>query len=221
MTRVWVTRVEGEEGELARELRRCGFAPIVEPVLEMHLVQQTLAEVASLSPDDWLVLTSPFAIRSVAPVVVANQRIAVIGQSSATLAQSLGLNVKLISPTANASGLWKQLALQEPRGNICFPRSSLASMPNIDGLHIHAPVLYSVEPRLFDIEVVLRSDIVTFTSTSAVLSVLNRLRRLELPAVSIGPSTSMALRQRGVATILEAEERTLHSVAMAIRDRSI
>lgn len=218
MTRVWVTRVEGDEGELARELRQCGLTPILEPVLEIHLVHKTLDDVATLNPDDWLVLTSPYAIRSVAPVVVPNQRIAVIGQSSATLAQSLGLNVQLISPTSNATGLWKQLALQEPGRNICFPRSSLASIPQLDGLHVHAPVLYSVEPRKFDIEIALRSDIVTFTSTSAVLSVLNRLERLEIPAVSIGPSTSLALRHNGIAAIVEAEERTLHSVAIAVRN---
>ena len=220
MTRVWVTRVEGEDGELARELRQCGLIPVVEPVLEMHLVHKTLGDVANLHPDDWLVLTSPFAIRSVAAVVVPNQRIAVIGQSSATLAQSLGLNVQLISPTSNATGLWKQLALQEPGRNICFPRSSLASIPQLDGLHVHAPVLYSVEPRKFDIEVASRSDIVSFTSASAVLSVLNRLERLELPVVSIGPSTSKTLRQKGIAAVVEAEERTLYSVAKAVRDRS-
>ena len=200
MTRVWVTRVEGEDGGLPQNYAQCGFTPIVEPVLEMQLVHKELDDIANLHPDDWLVLTSPFAIRSVAAVVVPNQRIAVIGQSSATLAQSLGLNVRLISPTTNAIGLWKQLALQEPGKNICFPRSSLASVPQVDGLRIHAPVLYSVEPRDFDINVVSRSDIVTFTSTSAVLSVLNRLGSLELPAVSIGPSTSNVISAEGNCT---------------------
>jgi uroporphyrinogen-III synthase len=219
MTRVWVTRVEGENGELATELRQCGLMAVVEPVLEMHLVHTTLDDVAQLHPDDWLVLTSPFAIRSVAPVIASNQRIAVIGQSSATLAQSLGLIVQLVSPTTNANGLWKHLACQEPRRNICFPRSSLASIPRIDGLHIHAPVLYSVVPRDFDLKVVSRSDVVTFTSSSAVLSVMKRLEKLEIPAVSIGPSTSLVLRHKGVAALVEAEKRTLHSVAIAVRDK--
>lgn len=219
MTRVWVTRVEGEGCELATELRQCGLIPVVEPVLVMHLEPKTLDDVATLNPDDWLVLTSPFAIRSVAAVVTPHQRIAVIGHSSATLAQSLGLNVQLISPTTNATGIWKQLASQNPRRNICFPRSSLASIPMIDDLHVHSPVLYTVEPCDFDIDVVSQSDIVTFTSVSAVLSVLNRIGRLELPVVSIGPSTSMALRQKGITAIVEAEERTLQSVAIAIRDK--
>ena len=62
MTRVWVTRAEGEEGELATELRQCGLTPVVEPVLEMHLVHKTLDDIAALQSNDWLVLTSPFAL---------------------------------------------------------------------------------------------------------------------------------------------------------------
>jgi len=66
MTRVWVTRDEPVGGPMAGALEAVGLTPVSEPVLETRVVGDAAEEISTLGPDDWLVLTSPRAVRGVA-----------------------------------------------------------------------------------------------------------------------------------------------------------
>jgi uroporphyrinogen-III synthase len=62
-------------------------------------------------------------------------------------------------------------------------------------------------------------DLVTFTSASAVrgyVDAVGEALALRVPAASIGPQTSDALREAGIEVKAQAEESTLDSLASAV-----
>ena len=64
-----------------------------------------------------------------------------------------------------------------------------------------------------------RVDLVTFTSGSAVRGYIEAVGEdlaLRVPAASIGPQTSDALREAGIEVKVQAEESTLDSLASAV-----
>jgi uroporphyrinogen-III synthase len=218
MIKVWVTRPEDEEEKLANELRKVGLEPIVEPVIRIEILGNAQAEIDLLTEEDWLVLTSPFAIKTVARPQGTGPRVAVVGPSSASQARNLGFNVQLISPSNDSQGLWQPIVPLAQSRRVCFPRSALAEVPKIDGLDVHAPVIYDVKPRDFDVHVIAQAHIVTFTSPSAVTSVMNKLKTLSLPVVSIGATTSAALRQAGIHNITESKQRNMTALALTAKE---
>lgn len=216
MTRVWVTRDEPAGGPLACALAAVGLVPVAEPVLATRVVGDAHAEVAALGRDDWLVLTSPRAIRAVAAGPARVPRVAVVGEVSAALARGLGMRVELVGATGDGAGLWAGLAGRAAGRRVCFPRSSLSEVPELGGVELAAPVLYEVGERDFDRSVASRVDAVAFASPSAVASVLDRLPGLALPMASLGPTTSEAIRRRGARVAVEAASRSFESLAAAI-----
>jgi uroporphyrinogen-III synthase len=62
-------------------------------------------------------------------------------------------------------------------------------------------------------------DLVTFTSASAVRGYIDAVGEepaLQVPAASIGPQTSEALRDAGLEVKVEAKESTLDSLVAAV-----
>lgn len=216
MTRVWVTRDEPPGGPLCRAVAGEGLEPVHEPVLETATIGDAAPEIAALRPGDWLVLTSPRAIRAVAVGPARLPRVAVVGAESERAARSLGLRVEFVSPTGSGEGVWTHLARHARGLRVCYPRSSLAEVPALPGVEIIAPVLYDTRPRAFDRSVGARIDVVAVASPSAVRSIRERLGSLPAPAASIGPTTSEAVREAGGVLLAEAPERTLQALARAI-----
>ena len=63
--RVWVTRDEPEDGELGAALRSAGLEPVWHPVLARRLRADALGLLEELGEQDWLVLTSRYAIEAI------------------------------------------------------------------------------------------------------------------------------------------------------------
>ncbi len=62
--RVWVTRDEKPDGPLSAALWEAGLSVVHEPVLERRVVNDAHEAITKLGPDDWLVLTSVYAIEA-------------------------------------------------------------------------------------------------------------------------------------------------------------
>jgi len=215
--RIWVTRDEPPDGPLAAALRARGLTPIVEPVIEKRLACDPAEAVGALGPDDWLLLTSPFAIESVAGVPAARvPSIGVVGEPSAKLAASFGLRVALVSPDGHGAGLFAELRRRARDCIVCYPRSSLAAEPaGWIGVELRSPVLYETAARTFDRTVLDRIDVVAVASPSAVQAI----GRVERPYASIGRVTSAALRNLGIEPWVEADPPSLDALAEAIAAR--
>lgn len=215
---VWVTRDEPDDGPLSSALRAHGLVPVLEPVIEKRLVCEPADALGTLGPDDWLVLTSPFAIEAVEACAAARiPRVAVVGVPSARLAEGLGLRVELTSPEGYGAGMFDELRKLARRGKVCYPRSSRASAPEAwPGVELESPVLYETSTRTFARAVVQRVDVVAVASPSAVRAV----GRVPRPFASIGRVTSAAVRELGCEPWVEADPPSFEALAAAIAARA-
>ncbi len=218
---VWVTRDEEPDGPLSRALRATGLTPVHEPVMEQRVIDDAHKAIARLGPDDWLVLTSVYAIEVVAPEPARIPRVAVVGEASRRAAEVRGFRVELVGSGASGRSLFEALREKTTRGKVCYPRSSLANPPEPwAGVELFSPVVYETFPRTFDRSVIDRVHVGSVASPSAVEAIRAAGFSLrELPFATIGPTTSAALRRIGIEPWLEAPQRSFEALARAIADQ--
>ena len=215
--KVWVTRDELPDGPLSTALRAVDLAVLHEPVLERNILTDATEQIAALTPDDWLVLTSVFAIEQVAAEVARVPRLAVVGDSSRRAAEKRGFRVALVG-SGEAASLFEELFNSAACTVICYPRSSEAAVPLAPpGIDLVSPVMYQTQARRFTLSVLKEAEVVAVTSPTAVGAV----GACDLPFASIGPKTSAALRQTGIAPWIEAPQRSFKSLAAAIASRGL
>lgn len=211
--KIWVTRDEPPDGPLSTALRAAGLQLVHEPVLLRRALTDAREELARLSADDWLALTSGYAIAAVAGDVAQVPRVAVVTEASRRAAKARGFRVALVSEGGTAKSLFDELFNLARGQTICYPRSSQATPPNAPtGIEIVSPVLYETIAREYRKSVVDEVDIVTVTSASAVRVV----GVVELLYASIGPSTTTALREIGLRPWVESPQPNFDSLAEMI-----
>jgi uroporphyrinogen-III synthase len=214
--RVWVTRDEGPDGPLSRELRAAGRIPVTEPVLEVVALMgpdDFVAPLSDLARQDWVVLTSARAVAAL-PRVATRARVGVVGPATRKAAEALGLEISLESKDGTGAGLWKEIDRRAVRGaRIFFPRSDIAEVPRLRGVQMSAPPVYGTRARDFDESVASRVDAAAFASPSAVRAAEHVLRERQLITLSIGPTTSDALLALRVRDVREARSATFTALA--------
>jgi uroporphyrinogen-III synthase len=194
-----------------------GLQPVLEPVVTRRVIADPAEAVGQLGPDDWLVLTSPYAIEAAVCPAARVPQVAVVAEPSRRLAESLGLRVKLVSSGGDGRSLFAELRTRATTGKVCYPRSSKAKVPEAwPGVELRSPVLYETTARDFDHSVVGRVDVVSVASPSAV----NAIGRLDLPFASIGATTSAAIRKLGREPWLQAPKPSFEALAAAIADQA-
>lgn len=215
--KVWVTRDEPPDGPLSSALKAAQLDVLHEPVLRRKVLTDARSEIASLGPNDWLVLTSTFAIKAVAEDVARMPKVAVVGEASRVAAESFGFRVELVSSSGTSQDLFDVLFKQSGVSTICYPRSSLATPPEVpQNIKMISPILYETSTLDYNKDILCEVDIVTVTSASAVHAV----GPVALPFASIGPSTSKALRELDVEPWVEAAESNFDALASAIATHS-
>lgn len=214
---IWMTRDEPRDGPLCQALRNAALEFIHAPVLSRRVVPGSLEDLPNFEPQDWLVLTSPFAVTEIPESIGRKMQVAVVGHSSRRLAEERGFRVELVSPHLDAASLFSELRARAIRGRILYPRSALVEAPESwDGVELISPIYYKTEPCSIDSTMVANADIATVTSASVVDVIANR----DIRFASIGPSTSRALRAHGKEPWVEAHDRTFESLARAIADQT-
>jgi uroporphyrinogen-III synthase len=214
--KVWVTRDETADGPLSTALRDAGLQPVLEPVIARRVLGDARQEIAQLGPDDWLVLTSVFAVEVVAVEAACAARVAVVGEATRLGAVARGLRVELVSADGTAAGLFGQLAEHARGATVLYPRSSLAEVPGLPaGTRLISPVLYETVPRAWRRHVLEEVDVIAVASASAVRAA----GAVDLPFASIGPSTTRALLESGRKPWVEADEPSFRALARAIADQ--
>ncbi len=116
-----MTRDEKPDGPLSTALREAGLSVVYEPVLERRVVNDAREAITKLGPDDWLVLTSIYAIEAVAQEAARVPRVAVVGKASRRAAQARGFRVELLSPRGDGGSLIQALQEHIARATACDP----------------------------------------------------------------------------------------------------
>lgn len=238
---VVVTRAEGADGPLSRELKSLGLEVLSWPAVSVTPAdsQPLEAALARLDSFAWIVFASRHAVASVlerVPRPPAPLRVAAVGRATALTLTQRGWPVHLTPGEAGAAGLIAAFAAQwsaaDAGTRVLYPASSRALPTIAAGLKELGAVVTQVEAYRTDAATLdvaeCRARIergavsaVTFASPSAVAELARVLgaedfgRLLDLaPPVAIGRTTARELRARGRTAAL-AETATLQGLALA------
>lgn len=237
---VVVTRAEGSEGPLSRELRGMGLQVLSWPAVSVGRADLTALQraLASIGSFDWIVFASRHAVAAVLehlPAAPAGVRIAAVGKATALTLRQRGWPVDLVPEEANAAALIAAFAARwspaDAGVKILYPASSRA-LPTLTvgltqlGAAVTQVEAYRTEAAHLDLAEcrawIARAGVgaVTFASPSAVSELARSLGDQDFArllsgaaAVAIGHTTARELTARGHAAVV-AESATLHALAL-------
>lgn len=236
--RMVVTRAAHQAPELAKPLADLGAEVILLPTIGIGPPADPvpLAAAAARAIDyDWLFLTSVNAAEAFLPLVAPSEhrpRVGVVGAATSRRVAELGWRVDVTPPEFTAEALADALQAQEVAGKrILIPVGDLAReiLPNAlkaRGAKVDLVVAYSNQPpsgtaaRARSLYIAgAAPDWSTFVSPSAFDNLVEMtgsdpLRRSRI--ASIGPTTSAAVRARGLKVAAEPAEHTVLGLVAAI-----
>lgn len=237
---VVVTRAEGSDGPLSRELRELGLRVLSWPAVSVARADSAALETAlgEVHTFGWIVFASRHAVAAVLerlPQAPARVRIAAVGKATAQVLRQRGWPVDLTPEEASAAALIAAFAARwstdDAGVRMLYPASSRA-LPTLAaglrqlGASVTQVEAYRTETGSLDVEEcrvwIARGGIgaVTFASPSAVSELAQALgetdfQRLltESAAVAIGRTTAAELNAHGQEAVV-AESATLHGLAV-------
>jgi uroporphyrinogen III methyltransferase / synthase len=233
---VAVTRARAQASGLAARLRSLGAAVLEAPAIRIVPLDGSAPDLAVY---DLVCLTSPNGARLLFERLLLDGRdarafagatVAAIGPGTAAALRERGVIPDVVPTRSTAEGLLDALAGwpasregRPARALVARAREAREVLPEglrERGAEVEVLALYeTVAERLSDaqLEQLELADYVTFTSSSTVTNLLDgggRLGRARL--LSIGPVTSAALRDRGLAPDIEAERHDIDGVVAAL-----
>jgi len=228
---VVVTRAEGTDGPLGRELKSLGLSVLLWPAVRVTPADpgELTRALAGIGRFNWIVFASRHAVAAVLgqlPAAVPGLRVAAIGTSTAQVLRQRGWPVDLLPEEASAAALVAAFAAPVTASRVplrvLYPASSRALPTIATGLRqLGAEVVqvqaYRTEAATLDVaacrDCIARSAVaaVTFASPSAVEELAAALgprdfgRLLaQAPAIAIGRTTARALSERGHHSVIAA-----------------
>jgi uroporphyrinogen III methyltransferase/synthase len=223
---VAVTRARAQASVLAGRLRALGASVVEAPAIRVEPLAATLPDLAGF---DLLCVTSPNGARRLLECCrdardLCGPAIAAIGPGTADALRAGGIEADIVPPRAVAESLVEALA-ERPVRRALIARAEQARDVLPDALRARGarveilPLYRTVAEPLRDgaRDAALGADYVTFTSASAVrffVEAAGRPQRSRI--VSIGPITSDALREHGLAPDVEAAEHTPDGLVAAL-----
>lgn len=241
--RIVVTRSTQQAPALTEKLRELGADVLEMPATQIARLDLAplRAEIARLSQYAWLIFTSQNAIsifweqllgEGKDARALAGLKVAAVGPATAGALLQHGIAVDVIPARFVAEGLLEALQQRSDVGGtkVLYVTAEGARETLADGLRELGADVKAVEAYRSIVdgagaEKLGRAieagnvDLATFTSASAVKGYVDAVGEdaaVRVPAASIGPQTSDALREHGIEVKAEAEESSLDGLAAAI-----
>jgi uroporphyrinogen-III synthase len=204
MARIVVTRPVGQEEELARRLRGAGHEVVHCPLIAIEPHADDPIDVTGY---DWVVVTSVNGARELLRRARGTlPRVAAIGCATA---EAIG-GADLVPQVSTQEGLLAEFP--RPAGRVLVAAADGARRLLADELAADFLPLYrtlELRPEAFP-----QADLVVLASASAARAYGSTAAAI--PVVSIGPETSRACADAGVAVICEAATHDLDGLAVAV-----
>ena len=241
--RIVVTRAAQQAAELSERLRELGADVIEMPATQIARLDLAplRTEIDRLSLYNWLIFTSKNAISifweqllgaGKDARVLAGLNVAAVGPATAGALLEHGIAVDVIPTRFVAEGLIEMLKTRDDLGGAkvlyvtaegardVLPQALKDLGADVTRIETYRSIVdgEGAEKLVRAIEAG-NVDLVTFTSASAVRGYVDAVGEdvaLRVPAASIGPQTSDALREAGIEVKGQAEESTLDSLASAV-----
>ena len=241
--RVVVTRATHQALALTERLRELGAEVIEMPATQIARLDLAplRSAIAGLSRYQWLILTSQNAVsifweqllgEGKDARALAGLRIAAVGPATAGALLEHGITVDVIPKRFVAEGLLEMLRERDDLSGkrVLYvtaegAREVLPQGLREMGTHLDVIEAYRSIPDGEGAERLARAiesgklDLATFTSGSAVRGYVDAIGEdlaKHVPAVSMGPQTSEALREAGIEVKAEAKESTLDGLVSAV-----
>jgi uroporphyrinogen III methyltransferase/synthase len=241
--RIVVTRATQQAPILTEKLRELGADAIEMPATQIARLDLAplRTSIDTISDYDWLIFTSQNAVaifweqllgRGKDSRALAGLKIAAVGPATAGALLEHGITVDVIPERFVAEGLLESMREREDvaGGKVLYITAEGARDVLPAGLREIGASLVIVEayrtiPDGAGAEKLARAieagkvDLATFTSASAVRGYIEAVGEdlaLRIPAASIGPQTSDALREAGIEVEAEAEESTIDGLVSAV-----
>jgi uroporphyrinogen-III synthase len=193
--RVIVTRAAAQAEALADALQAAGFEPVLCPLIETHVIDDGPIDASTY---DWVIVTSANGARELGERGVRPlPRIAAVGEATAAALADAGLQASFVPSVASQEGLAQEFP--RPVGRALFVGAEGARQVLVEKLPADFRAVYrtvELSPEAPE------GDLVLLASPSAARA-WSRLRS-GLPALTIGPQTTMAARAVGIDVVGEA-----------------
>jgi uroporphyrinogen-III synthase len=232
---VLVTRPVDQAAPLVDALRAAGAVPVPYPTIEVVAPPDWSpfdAAVAAATPGDWVVLTSPSAVRMAVGrlratgrlAVVAQLKVAAVGPGTAAALASEGLHVAVVPDAGrrNQEGLAEALSEVPPGARVIFARAiegrdALARA--LAGRGVHVQTVPVSQTRACEMPSLPAFDAALFASPSALRAFVARWTVAPLRAavtVAIGPVTAEAMGAIDLAPSAVAADPTPPALVAAL-----
>lgn len=207
--RVIVTRPRAQAEPLAERLRELGHEVVLCPLIEVEPLGDGPVEVDGY---DWVVVTSANGADELARRCAgAMPSLAAIGPGTAETLRRHGLEPDLVPSVSTQEGLLAELP--RPAGRVLVAAAEGARTLLADELEADFVALYRTHQLRPDDPP--EGDLVVLASGSAARAFATL--RLNVPAVSIGPQTTIAAEAAGLRVVAEAATHDLDGLVAAVR----
>lgn len=236
--RILLTRSQRGCAQWAVRVRAHGGVPVSFPCIGRVAVAASSPTAmqlrVSIDKADWLALTSPFGAETVARILGGRLpdgvAVAVVGPATASIAQREFGRVDLRAAGGTGAALAEELLRRLPMRGESGPRVVIAAaergrrdlerLLEPRGVTVERFAVYRTEPaRALESRARLASgiDVVLVASPSAVVGLRARAEIApQIPIVTIGPTTTAAVRSAGMQVAAQAENRSLEAMLEAI-----
>ena len=207
--RVIVTRPRAQAEPLAGRLRELGHEIVLCPLIEIEPLGDAPVDVDGY---DWVVVTSANGADELARRLSGTvRRLAAVGPATAEALRRHGLEPDIVPAVSTQEGLLEELP--RPPGRVLVAAAEGARTLLADELGADVVSLYRTRPvRPAEPP---RGDLVVLASGSAARA-FGELG-LDVPAVSIGPQTTIAAEAAGLRVVAEAPTHDLDGLVAAVR----
>jgi len=207
--RVIVTRPRAQAEPLAERLRELGHDVVLCPLIEIEPLGDGPVDVDGY---DWVVVTSANGAGELARRRTGTMpRLAAVGPGTAEALRRHGLEPELVPVISTQEGLLEELP--RPAGRVLVAAAEGARTLLADELGADFVPLYRT--RLLRPAEPPQGDLVVLASGSAARAFA--ALELDIPAVSIGPQTTIAAEAAGLEVVAEAETHDLDGLVAAVR----
>ncbi len=203
-----VTRPRAQAESLAERLRGLGHEVVLCPLIEIEPLGDGPIEVEGY---DWVAVTSANGAHELARRSAgAMPKLAAVGPGTAEALRGHGLEPELVPSVSTQEGLLEELP--RPAGRVLVAaaegaRTLLADELGADFVALYRTRLLRPEPP--------QGDLVVLASGSAARAFA--ALGVAIPAVSIGPQTTVAAEAAGLEVVAEAATHDLDGLVAAVR----
>ncbi len=210
---IWISRTLAKDSVFNKLTKSSQISLTAESLIDMKILK-----IDSLPPCDWIFINSAFAINSIIHLKngLKSKKIAAFGQSTAKYLQKNGLKVEFIGEGAPSDVAQSFSSILKSEKIVFFP-SSNRSLGTVQSVleNRHKIVLETYQTLLIDKKVE-NYDFLVFTRPSNVEAFLLSNKVGDIKTISIGPSTTKALKNAGFINVLESFQSSELALADAV-----